>query len=577
MLFNPINHAVFSLPYRAFAGVGSVVVLWTSLIILIFPAVKITVGGLYTASVADVTVRPTMTLDTSLVDQFENSYNMNLSIVNGIIERASRWSEWSQISTFNLPSRTGVVDDLVFTNLTGSLANITSVQAIIPAIKVDVHCTRHDNDDFSLWVSQVHNDYWGEDGLTPNVMFRPKTANVNATGVSLVDYYAISMMQNSVTAPNYIGQAFLPANSNQDLYPDSQYNLVLADYSTVTGGVRNLTYVPAVVKFDDTQTVQNIAVPAKPGMFNVSLPTVRSVVCSRSFNKVSVNVTLVESTRAGLDGSSTKLPWAVSAYDPTSITGHTAFGSSPAWMFPDYPAASMAEVAYDNIGNMNAASSGGNNAELVSGTLWPDKGTSSNIFEALAAYAEFQAHNISSLLDVNGLAEAAEAVLTSYSVQLLSELRAYTTQLSNVNGSGHSTSVISVQAHGQKPAIKQSPGITYAIVTMLSIVIVCAILAASAHLPLPGRRSPGSRLRGPPGSIAAAMALLAGSRLVRELREQDIRRTDQTDIWSHRFRLGWWDNDVLHSPDERDRTPESLPIGETGEEGQRRWGIDLLD
>lgn len=168
----------------------------------------------------------------------------------------------------------------------------------------------------------------------------------------------------------------------------------------------------------------------------------------------------------------------------------------------------------------------------------------------------------SSLLDVNGLARSVEELLATYSIQILSELRTYTSQSANTNSKRDvNVNRIPVQVFGRPTAAQKFATRTYVITAMLATVIFCPLLAAPSYLPCPGRRREALDLREPLGSIAAGMTLLAGSKLVQELRMQGVTRTTQTDLWSLNFRLGWWEDTK----------------SKKAELGRRRWGIDIVE
>ena len=122
--------------------------------------------------------------------------------------------------------------------------------------------------------------------------------------------------------------------------------------------------------------------------------------------------------------------------------------------------------------------------------------------------------------------------------------------------------------------IKQSANVTYAIVAMLATVLVRAILAVSAYLPLPRRKSRGPELRTPPESIAAAMALLAGSKLVQELQEGVV-CASQSQIWSRKFRAGRRDVDAPFRPYDVDESEPEVADDRNGRTW--RWGIEFVD
>ncbi|KAK5731953.1 hypothetical protein LTR17_010905 [Elasticomyces elasticus] len=438
----------------------------------------------------------------------------------------------------------------------------------------------HDTSEFEAYVTAEQKSPYG---YTVYWMFRPKTSsNVDSTGVSMVDYYERTTLQNNISRPRFIGAAFLPTFEDSSVIPGTPYTILLEDYSSVQASVRNMTSVPELDSYTGDQNIQNMSVLAKPGMFNTTLPTVRAVVCTRNFDRVSVSASFSQSTQAGLNGSTKLLPWSVSSYSHES--SHTAehpdgysFSpkaydrTTPGWMYPYYPADDDTPSGSSNVGTIaNGATTGGNAVETVGDTVWPSKATSRNIWQQIAAYQLSQVRESivsDSLLDVDNLAQAAEAVLTTYSVQMLSELRTYTSQLS-ASHTKRASNTVSVTARRRVPAITQSRTITYAIAAMLATVIICSVLAASVYFPRPGRKGRNLHLRVPPGYIAAAMELLAGSKLVAELRLKGTRRTTDTRIWEGRFRLGWW----------QDGVPEFQSDHIVGENGttNRRWGIDII-
>ena len=173
-----------------------------------------------------------------------------------------------------------------------------------------------DNDDFSLWA--CFQDYFG---AKVSFRFRPLTT-LSETAVSSVSWNHAAMAMNSSQIPSSIGTPYLSLNGSGSIYRGLPYIILFADYSSITPSVCNLTYMPVSNAPSDSseQIVRRHAIPANSGVFNTSLATLRGALCSRIFNMVSVDVTLRRSTRSGLNGSSKLLPWAVSAYDPSSLT-----------------------------------------------------------------------------------------------------------------------------------------------------------------------------------------------------------------------------------------------------------------
>ncbi|KKY23415.1 hypothetical protein UCDDS831_g03146 [Diplodia seriata] len=174
-------------------------------------------------------------------------------------------------------------------------------------------------------------------------------------------------------------------------------------------------------------------------------------------------------------------------------------------------------------------------------SLWPTETTSLNFFELLATYAEYEAKNISSLLDTDGFARATTEMFTAYTVQLLTELRP-----AAVGTPRNANATIAMQ----RERISQHLTSTIVVEVLLASVLCCLTWIAlrfprSAILPKD------------PDSVAARFSLLAGSRLVQRLREDPSARQREDGIWSEKSGLGWW--------------PTS------GSERTWRWGIDVGD
>ena len=166
-------------------------VLWTSLIILIYPGVKIAAAGLYTATTTDfLFATGSVAVDSSLADNLERAFELGRAATAGITDRASQWSEWSQIISFQLPPRMDTLDNLVFSTVDVELANAASVRAVIPAVEVQVNCTTHDTDAFTPWVTAENQEWWG---YTVNWLFHAQAKDLNETGVSMINYYQTVM------------------------------------------------------------------------------------------------------------------------------------------------------------------------------------------------------------------------------------------------------------------------------------------------------------------------------------------------------------------------------------------------
>ena len=118
--------------------------------IILYPGIKIAAAGLYTAATAEYLFQTrSVSVDTSLPDHFEFAYALGTAAAAGITDRASQWSEWSQIKDYGLPPRMGTLNNVVISTIDTGLTNIASISTVVPAIEVDVHCSAHDTGDFN--------------------------------------------------------------------------------------------------------------------------------------------------------------------------------------------------------------------------------------------------------------------------------------------------------------------------------------------------------------------------------------------------------------------------------------------
>ena len=146
------------------------------------------------------------------------------------------------------------------------------------------------------------------------------------------------------------------------------------------------------------------------------------------------------------------------------------------------------------------------------------------------------------------LVEAAKEAYVTFSTQLINQLRPLASETGN--------SIVQRTAVIIQESLRavQSRNATVILLVLLSITLGC-ILFALWHVPSK------PMIAQAPNSIAAQASLLAGSKLVRRLRDEDVGSVAATDIWNKEvFSMGWWLRD------------EPQPEGGVREE---RWGIDM--
>ncbi|KAK5000101.1 hypothetical protein LTR66_001001 [Elasticomyces elasticus] len=511
MTFNARNYSAFAQIFHAIAKVRSRSLLAASFTVIALPAIKIVAAGLYSPSIAIRSGAIDVTLDDSLANNFQKS--LNISTVSGteLQQRASDFTEWTQIPDFQVPQRAGALDSLVFANMTGWMAGPnegglsaqpgSEVRLRVPAISINATCTPFGPDLFIQRIMESNDEFLFEFDCTNS------TACIHAFNQS-----SSLGIRNSTRFGNYRyfpywGTASLPGSASGAIYDTSKYSVLIADYSSVAGPVENFTAIP-----------ENGTICAD-GVLNVSAPTLRGVSCTRTFSAASVEVVFTQSTRIDIGGQGTLLPWSVADYDRSSVRIEEQLSYEwPSWLAPY----SMSRSPY--VRGRKA------DGTLSSGTLWPIRHSSRNFFEVLAAYEYYADKPLKVLLDVHQLAKATEHLYTAYCVEALTELRYYAHQFGPVAASQTQVPGTLTMRQG---VVHQDLGVTIALVSLLFLVFLSLLtifirFRSSAILPEP------------PGSISAQMSLLLGSRLVERLVEENVRSVADSTIWEQKFGLGWW-------------------------------------
>ncbi|KAL0260208.1 hypothetical protein SLS55_003892 [Diplodia seriata] len=546
----------------------------SSIAILLIPVIKIVAAGLYSVTLATTTEQVQPSIDTSIVSNLESTYDLGGSYLS--VQRASQFAEWSRTPSFNVPRRAGILDNLVFSNITSpghlrddiDLTNST-IDVEVPAISVDVNCT---DADMSIWAQYTDStDCW---------TFHADCASQQCKDLIPVDdepgtYYLDGNSGGSCPGSNdtFVGMtAFGP----------SAYRVLLADYTSVKQQPFTNTTPWGTTKAYKSYNLTTGFLLA-PDALTVALPTLRAVSCALSLAEVSVRTTYAYSAP-----SST---WTPRAYDPHSIAPVRAYNASaslPSWLRP-YAYASNGSALLD-LHDLTLAAPG--RLASSSSSLWPTRGAALNFFELLAAHAEYdlRRNNASALLldDRRAFNDAVSDMVVAYTVEMLTEMRPFAAaaagggggggaDTTRRNGNGTGTAPGSATAPGNgtitffAPRIMQSPQATYALVALLAAVAGCfawvfARFPATALLP-----------KGP-GSVAARMGWLAGGRLVGGLRGgKDGGCGGGVGRERERAGLGWWPAPGLG--------PGGMEMAEAeadGEGGLRRrrtrtwrWGIDV--
>lgn len=507
----------------------------SSLVLLIFPAVKIVAVGLFHPELAITNRTFEFTIDQSLMANLERTYtayNHDLYYMAGhgylastsdtMVGRAAQHAQWSKTPGFGASKRDGILENLVFSNISAWPTALDQASKIgdeihinVPAIAVRAQCDMLLPEDFRLI---FHNDSSLNcpQGTIECSTTRCRDQRGDWGVKSLTLIQGILSLSGPPCEYEYTYQGIA------DLL-DNGYGVLISDWSPWSAQVFNITPLPAD------------ASPILPGTFNNSLPSVREVFCASNFTLVDVEASFTQSTRPGLNGTVIKLPWRPSTFDKKSISYREAYHSIPNWFYPPVPVS-------DSPTKMPG--------RLFSNSLWPSVGQSGNIFEILATYAEYQMHNLTKLLDPEGLSEALEQMLIAYQTEMIVEM---TYLMTNITETPNSTIARPGVLSMRRPRIRQDLRTTIAIESLLAAILCCIVWIFL-------RFSGPALLPKDPDSIVARLSLLAGSRLVQRLREEglDSSQVKESEIFLEKAELGWW------------RT-------QSEDTARWRWGIDIGD
>ncbi|KAL9619409.1 MAG: hypothetical protein Q9160_006004 [Pyrenula sp. 1 TL-2023] len=130
---------------RAYKDDPGLAVLASSVVMLLIPVVKIMAAGLFSPHLASVTRNIQPLFDTSLLTNLESTYSS--SDADSQVQNASQFAEWAMIPSFQVPRRSGILENLVFSDLIDLNLNTQAIDLAgsqihvnAPAIAVDVKC-----------------------------------------------------------------------------------------------------------------------------------------------------------------------------------------------------------------------------------------------------------------------------------------------------------------------------------------------------------------------------------------------------------------------------------------------------
>lgn len=522
------------IPFRAAKAQVGIAVIASSVAMLLIPAVKVTAAGLYGIEVSTTTLPVKMLVDKSLANNFETAANSISQ--HGNVQRAFQFTEWTMVTPFNVPQRSGILENLVFSNLTDAGLDQMGVDLIegasadinVPAISIDVVCN---SIPVALIGAYTMPSTYNETNWT--FWFDCTSNSCNNTGLLETMRYALYRGERSdfwgsiARGPLHGHEAFQAAFAFDMLNLQTLDNITKVDLDT-----SNMTWV-------------------QQENFNQTVPQMFVAACTHNVSLVNVDARFRYrySVNSNITGQ-----WDVSDYNRSTMAHERQYSNSrlPSWLAP-YPN----DAASDGPSELFAGSPG----TLMSQTLWPTGViTATNFFELLAAHAEYELKNMSAYRNITTFLRACETVYTAYATQLITEMRPFAQNFPEGNGSSKSLIFVNATLTSREARIVQNPTSTFVLIALLGTIFCCFVWV---FLRFPSQ----SILPKNPGSIGARASFLAGSNLVQRLRNEQVAHTKDTAIWEENSGLGWWSSRVSG----RRRSEETL-ASETRQ--VVRWGID---
>jgi len=536
LLFNAADHSAFAMfSYGYWQNIR-----WTfftsSMIVIIYPAIKVMAVGLYIHSLGHHMFTATIEIDQSLIANLDK-VSVTGALQSELVGLANKYGIWTLTPQMEYPSR-GIAGSLIFSNLTSNSLSSEASQALshgglltatVPAVQVEVNCSAYTSEDFQVvrvgtivrivCKSQGCRKYFPQlnesHALPAGVPLWPGGFNISA-------------------CPNL---SYYGYTSNVDEFASDPEEYGLATISGLFMQVDD--YGPNV-----TSAIQR---------FNMTPNAIAGYSCVRTFNKVNVNVTFARAIQPNLRGTSL-LPTNIAGFDNQSIL--------PANDLPTYSNNNVTmSYPQECISSQNLTCGASTSSILPGTSSWGDDITPHSMLAydgvtgflglLAATQLQYQASNNSSLewlFVPEHLQETAKEAYTMFSAQAINQLRRYPSDI------GNSTVRRTATINQQSLRAVQSRYATVVLIVLLGIILGCIVLAVWR---VPSKPVVAKA----PNSIAAQASLLAGSNLVRRLREEGVKSVAETNIWNEEvFSMGWW---VSNEPQ-----PE-------GGEREERWGIDI--
>ncbi|KAK8190622.1 uncharacterized protein BKA78DRAFT_372130 [Phyllosticta capitalensis] len=475
--------------------------------LLLLPILKVVSSGLYSLTSVPTTHPVQLQVDSSLITHTTSAiaefFDHHADVDWGLYYYSWLMTKWTQAGP---NSRPGILGNLLVSDLTGEVdvKKITNLSDIKIFVRVPAFSI-----DVSL-KSQAVQFYAGDD-----------SEESGCWGIEFTNCRDLEGLNFGRLAECFEDQHRYHGAADLE---DGIFSFCFADLLNITGPVSNATPIVHGMEL-------------KSGDLNVSFPYASAFQGSINLTQVYVNVTYAYTS---------KNSWTAVDYDKSTIEPH--------------------EIGKEGmslgISHYTTEPPGGS---LNYDSLWPDDPI--NFFGLLAAYAEFQLHNLTALLDKDELLNATVDTLIAFYAERLTEFRTFARKSAKQDN-------VEPQKIDGKLEFFEERIVQNGFNTILLEILLAAIFFS--YMWIFHRFSSRPILPKSPGSIAAQLSFIADSDLVWRLREDGTTRLTDDDIWD-KIALGWWKREAA-PPDAERREDE-----ETSNENNPppppppslRWGIDI--
>ena len=537
LLFNAADHSAFAMfSYSYWQNIQ-----WTffvsSVITILYPIIKVVAAGLYIRVLGQHTFTAAIGIEQALLANLDR-ISVDAVTKANVITIASMYAVWTLTPETHFSSPPGTEGSLVFSNLTSAILPSDVAQALgyrgslstnVPAVQVDVNCSAYTSQDFQV----IREGNIGK--LTC------KTQGCRR--------YFPELDPSALGLP--VGTPLWPGGFDLSASPGDRYSGWVLSFDQAWADPEDYNLAPISGLFMEIDDY-GPNVTSATQRFNITPKAIAGYSCIRSLNKVNVNVTFTRAIQSNLEGTSL-LPMEITGYDAQSImpaNNMSPYSNTNVTM--NYPG--------ECVSSLNETCGLSTNWITSDFEAWSDDSpkklqrtaSSPSFLNIIAAtQLQYQASNSSfldRLFEPENLLEAAREAYTIFSTQIVNMQRGPAAKVEN------NTVQRAATINQQALRAVQSFNATITLMVLLSIVLGCIILAIW--------RVPSEPVvTKAPNSIAAQASLLAGSNLIRRLREEGANSVGETNIWNEEvFSMGWWTADE----------PQS------GEEAPKeRWGIDI--